>query len=155
MVQVVNDATPNWGGRGFSMAILRRWPQIQDEFRAWATSAPRCLSLGRLHVTEAEPQTRVASLVAQRGYGPSASPRIRYGALKEALEQLAKVAAEARAVVHMPRIGCGQAGGSWEVVEELLTMTLTAARVPVCVYDLPGLERPMPPQRSLRWTTPN
>jgi O-acetyl-ADP-ribose deacetylase (regulator of RNase III) len=152
VVQVVNDSTPNWGGRGFSMAVLRRWPQVQAEFRAWATSEPRSLSLGQLHVTQAEPATRVASLVAQRGYGPSTSPRIRYGALKETLEQLAKVAVDARAVVHMPRIGCGQAGGSWEVVEELLTMTLTAARVPVCVYDPPGVEPPTPPQQSLRWT---
>jgi O-acetyl-ADP-ribose deacetylase (regulator of RNase III) len=105
-----------------------------------------------MHLAQAEPATQVASLVAQRGYGPSASPRIRYGALKEALEQLAKAAVEARATVHMPRIGCGQAGGSWDVVEELLTMTLGAARVPVSVYDRPGVEPPVPPQQSLRWT---
>jgi O-acetyl-ADP-ribose deacetylase (regulator of RNase III) len=152
VVQVVNDATPNWGGKGFSMAVLRRWPQLQDEFRSWANSTPRSLSLGRMHVTQAEPDTQVASLVAQRGYGPSASPRIRYGALKSALEQLAKIAVETRAAVHMPRIGCGQAGGSWDVVEELLTMTLGAARIPICVYDPPGTEPPVPPQQSLKWT---
>ena len=151
VVQVVNDATPNWGGRGFSMALLRRWPQVQEDFRAWARATPRALALGRVHVAQADQAIQVASLIAQHGYGPSASPRVRYRALKAALEELAKVAVEAQATVHMPRIGCGQAGGSWDVVEELLTITLGAAGVPVCVYDPPGSEPLVPPQQSLRW----
>jgi O-acetyl-ADP-ribose deacetylase (regulator of RNase III) len=148
----VNDKTPNWGGKGFSMALLRRWPKLQEDFRAWADAAPSCLSLGQMHITQTEPTTQVASLVAQRGYGPSTSPRLRYGALKQALERLVEVAVEAQAAVHMPRIGCGQAGGSWDVVEELLTMTLARARVPISIYDPPGAERPEPAQGSLRWT---
>lgn len=36
--------------------------------------------------------------------------------------------------VHMPRIGCGLGGGSWEVVSELIDDCLD--KVPVFVYDL-------------------
>jgi O-acetyl-ADP-ribose deacetylase (regulator of RNase III) len=151
VAHVVNDATPNWGGAGFAQAVLRRWPQLQEDFRTWARSGPRSLSLGRVHLAEAEPATRVATLIAQHGYGASPSPRIRYGALRAALDQLARVAVDARATVHMPRIGCGQAGGDWNVVEELLSMTLAKARVPVYVYDRPGKEPQTPPQQSFRW----
>ncbi|RAJ47078.1 hypothetical protein K353_00279 [Kitasatospora sp. SolWspMP-SS2h] len=40
------------------------------------------------------------------------------------------------ASVHMPRIGCGLAGGRWERIEPLVTDRLTARGVPVTVYDL-------------------
>jgi hypothetical protein len=43
----------------------------------------------------------------------------------------------------MPRIGTGQAGGSWPVVEEIIHETLTKTGIKVVVYDLPqGRERP-------------
>jgi hypothetical protein len=37
----------------------------------------------------------------------------------------------------MPRIGVGNAGGSWSVIEELIRTTLCANNIPVTVYDLP------------------
>jgi hypothetical protein len=42
----------------------------------------------------------------------------------------------------MPRIGCGQAGGSWMVAEELLRDTVIAAGARVTVYDLPNAPGP-------------
>jgi O-acetyl-ADP-ribose deacetylase (regulator of RNase III) len=43
----------------------------------------------------------------------------------------------AGATVHMPRIGCGLAGGDWERVETIIQNTLGVAEVPAVVYDLP------------------
>jgi O-acetyl-ADP-ribose deacetylase (regulator of RNase III) len=62
-------------------------------------------------------------------------PPIRYAALKECLITLNHDAKELRASVHMPRIGCGLAGGRWEMVEPLVRKTLSCAEV--FVYDLP------------------
>ena len=35
----------------------------------------------------------------------------------------------------MPRIGCGLAGGKWEVIEPIILKTLSANELEVTVYD--------------------
>ena len=40
--------------------------------------------------------------------------------------------------VHLPRIGCGLAGGKWEQVEPLVQQFLSARGVAVTVYDFGG-----------------
>ncbi|MFE3494555.1 hypothetical protein [Streptomyces sp. NPDC059175] len=44
-------------------------------------------------------------------------------------------ALELGASVHMPRIGCGLAGGRWSRVEPLVVERLVARGVAVTVYD--------------------
>jgi len=39
------------------------------------------------------------------------------------------------ASVHMPRIGCGLAGGTWDQFQPLIEETLLAANIPVFIYD--------------------
>jgi hypothetical protein len=77
-------------------------------------------------------------MIAQHGYGNSSRPRIRYEALTACLNALGKLALAENASVHMPRIGCGQAGGRWPVVRELIDEALLDRGVAVFVYDLPG-----------------
>ncbi|GHA76937.1 Appr-1-p processing protein [Streptomyces termitum] len=48
---------------------------------------------------------------------------------------LADKAAELGASVHMPRIGCGLAGGSWGRVEPLVRKRLVERGTEVTVYD--------------------
>lgn len=38
--------------------------------------------------------------------------------------------------VHMPRIGCGLAGGDWNVVEKIINETLISKGIELFVYDL-------------------
>src|ERR1041385_2710469 len=61
-------------------------------------------------------------------------------ALKTCLDRLAQLARERNATVHMPRIGCGQAGGNWNMVSEMITYLLCERGIKVTVYDLPGTE---------------
>ena len=54
---------------------------------------------------------------------------------------LLEVAARAKsdsATVHMPRIGCGLAGGNWLEVERIIDETLGDQHLDVTVYDFPG-----------------
>jgi hypothetical protein len=37
--------------------------------------------------------------------------------------------------VHIPRIGCGLAGGTWDRIEPLITGTLIAKNISTIVYD--------------------
>jgi O-acetyl-ADP-ribose deacetylase (regulator of RNase III) len=138
IVHVVNDRTPNWGGT-FARALRGRFPGAQAEFRAWATTGDQGhLMLGSVHDVAVERGLEVVTMVAQHGYGPSSQPRIRYLALRDCLRQLAAIARERRASVHMPRIGSGEAGGDWAVIEELVDQELCRRAVPVTVYTPPG-----------------
>jgi len=143
LVQIVNDAAFTWGGGGFAAAIKGRWPSAQKAFTAQVTTDRSALRLGSVVTCKVEPAVTLVSLVAQRGYGPSPRPRIRYGVLRDCLLRVAELAKEQNASVHMPRIGTGLAGGSWPVVEEIVTETLTMMGIKVMVYDLPqGRGRP-------------
>jgi O-acetyl-ADP-ribose deacetylase (regulator of RNase III) len=75
-------------------------------------------------------------MVAQEGMTAKAGvPPIRYAALEQCLRKLADQALALKASAHMPRIGCGLAGGKWEEIEPLLVKTLGESGIPVIVYD--------------------
>jgi hypothetical protein len=150
LLHVVNDKTPNWGGGGFAQSIKARWPRAQTEFRRWATES-RSLSLGNVHVVAVDEGLTVASLVAQKGYGPSVTPRVRYAALRQALETVAALAKKTGASLHMPRLGAGQGGGSWVIIEDLIQSVCLAFGLTATIYDLPDAPLPtrLPSQRGL------
>ena len=132
---VCNDLG-GWG-KGFVLAVSRRWPEPEAEYRAWAsTGRAGGFGLGAVQCVQCEPLIWVANMVGQRGIkrGSSGSP-IRYDALAQCLRHVAVKAVELGASVHMPRIGCGLAGGTWDVVGPLVEAELVAAGVAVWVYD--------------------
>ena len=132
---VCNDVG-GWG-KGFVVAISKRWPEPEIRYRAWYNQGEAAgFHLGAIQLVSVEPEITIANMVAQRGVRPSAgTPPIRYDALRECLSTLASRATALSASVHMPRIGCGLAGGSWPEVEAIINDTLLAAAVPVHVYD--------------------
>ncbi|MFL1376310.1 macro domain-containing protein [Nocardiopsis protaetiae] len=74
-----------------------------------------------------------APLRILRGGG---GPPVRYEAIAAGLRTVADHALEPGATVHMPRVGCGLAGGRWERVEPLVRGALCARGVAVTVYDV-------------------
>jgi O-acetyl-ADP-ribose deacetylase (regulator of RNase III) len=152
LVQVVNDSAFTWGGGGFAGAVKRKWPSAQRDFTAQVTADRKALRLGNVVTCALEPDVTLVSVLAQRGYGPSPRPRIRYGALRECLLRVLEVAKERNASVHMPRIGTGLAGGSWPVIEEIVSEILIRAGIKVCVYDLPQGKEATKPQKDLAFT---
>ncbi|MCI0426408.1 MAG: ImmA/IrrE family metallo-endopeptidase [Nitrospiraceae bacterium] len=135
VAHVVNDKTPNWGG-GFASVVRSKWPDVQTDFRDWVSSDPTRLELGKSRLFWVDDEIGVFSMVSQHGYGPSPRPRIRYAALSAALKSLGDAALSENASIHMPTIGCGQAGGRWSVVKELIDESLCQRRVCVTVYEL-------------------
>jgi hypothetical protein len=119
LVQVVNDRTPRWGG-GFALDVAKRWPHIQRDFIEWTEADATRLRLGSVRIADAADGLRVASVVAQHGYGPSPRPRIRYGGLESGLRAVADEAISRNESVHGPRLGARQAGGDWQVIERPL-----------------------------------
>jgi len=138
IAQLVNDKALTWG-RGFTVAVREKWPDAQRLFTEWMVAQKGAPRLGSVHFAALGEDLQLASLVAQHGYGPTPGLRLRYAALESCLEALSQRARAADATVHMPRIGCGEAGGSWEVVSDIIDETLCRCGVPVTIYDLPGL----------------
>ncbi|MEV7630113.1 hypothetical protein [Actinoplanes sp. NPDC089786] len=64
-----------------------------------------------------------------------AGPPVRYDAIDKCLHTVAEDAVRLSASVHMPRIGCGLAGGRWERVEPLIVAAFCECDVPTTVYD--------------------
>ncbi len=133
IAHVCNDVGA-WGA-GFVVAISRRW--VAPEWRYRERSRGK-LELGEAQFVEVEPGLTVANLIGQRGVGAGrdGEPPIRYDAVRRALERVAEHAIETRASVHMPRIGCGLAGGAWERMGPIVEETLARRGVEVVVYDL-------------------
>ncbi|MFJ7962274.1 macro domain-containing protein [Streptomyces sp. NPDC096324] len=138
IAHVCNDIG-GWG-KGFVLALSRRWPEPEAAYRAWHRGrAGNDFGLGAAQFVQVEPYVWVANLVGQRGIrtGSKGVP-VRYEAIDASLALLADRAVELGASVHMPRIGCGLAGGSWARVEPLVTERLVRRGLAVTVYDHGG-----------------
>ncbi|MGK5638173.1 macro domain-containing protein [Streptomyces sp. URMC 126] len=136
IAHVCNDLG-GWG-KGFVLALSRRWEEPEREYRRWHRArAENDFGLGAVQVVRVERWLWVANMVGQRGIrtGRSSGVPVRYEAIDTALAKLADEAARLGASVHMPRIGCGLAGGRWDRVEPLIRARLTDRGIPVTVYD--------------------
>ncbi|MFI6689744.1 macro domain-containing protein [Streptomyces sp. NPDC050485] len=135
IAHVCNDLG-GWG-KGFVVAISRRWPEPERAYRRWHRErAGNDFGLGAVQFVQVDPYVWVANMVGQHGIrtGSKGVP-VRYEAIDKALTALADKALELEASVHMPRIGCGLAGGSWPRVEPLVMDRLIARGIAVTVYD--------------------
>lgn len=135
IAHVCNDIG-GWG-KGFVLAVSRRWPEPEAAYRAWHRDrAANDFALGAVQLVQVERYVWVANMIGQRGTrtGSKGVP-VRYEAVDTALGRLADRATELNASVHMPRIGCGLAGGKWSRVEPLITERLVERGIPVTVYD--------------------
>jgi O-acetyl-ADP-ribose deacetylase (regulator of RNase III) len=132
---VCNDIG-GWG-KGFVLALSKRWEEPEAEYRKWyASGKDGGFRLGAVQFVAVEPWIWVANMVGQRGIKRGSSgPPIRYDAVSQCLQQVAAKARELGASVHMPRIGCGLAGGKWTEIEPLIEEHLVGAVIPVTVYD--------------------
>lgn len=134
--QLVNDRAIKWGG-GIAKRFARMHPAAEEAFSQAVMPVPTRDRLGQVIIVDLDADVRLASIVAQEGFGASLFPRIRYRALQRGLAEVAAAALNAGAGVHMPKIGSGSAGGDWGVVEEIVEDELVRKGVQVTVYDLP------------------
>lgn len=131
IAHIVN--TSGGWGRGFVVALSRRWAEPENLYRRWHKELT--FVLGSVQLVKVAPDLAVANMLAQRGYALPGKPAVVYDALRSCLEKVAMRAVALGATVHMPRIGCGLAGGKWEEVEPILGETMKG--IEVFVYDLP------------------
>ena len=126
-----------WGA-GFAIALSNRWPYPELCYRhlaATARDSGRKLEFGALQLVRVEDDLCVANLIGQDNFDP-VGPPIRYDAVHMGLRRVQRIVLRNYATVHMPRIGCGLAGGTWDKIEPLIIEELTRFGISVRVYDV-------------------
>ncbi|KNY26901.1 macro domain-containing protein [Pseudobacteroides cellulosolvens] len=133
IAHICNDIG-GWG-KGFVLALSKKWKQPEAEYRKWFKEGEN-FKLGEVQFVQAQEDIFIANMIGQHDIKRGANgPPIRYEAVNECLNKLGLKALEINASVHIPRIGCGLAGGKWENIEPLIISNLTERGIPVYVYD--------------------
>lgn len=124
-----------WGA-GFVLSISKRWAAPEREYRLWhAGGYEQPFELGRVQyvIPENPPYYVVANMIAQDGYS-FGRRAIQYDHLRSCLEKVNKFAQEQSLPVHMPRIGAGLGGGSWEEIEPIIKVAMPDVQIWVYNY---------------------
>ena len=135
IIHICNDIG-GWG-KGFVVAISNRWKLPEKNYRGWFKErAINDFELGATQIVQVADDLFVGNMIGQVGINRqnNQSP-IRYEAVEKAMETIVEFAKENNASVHMPRIGCGLAGGKWEEIETILERTLLKNEIETIVYD--------------------
>lgn len=128
-----------WGA-GFVVPLGKRYPQAKESYKAYINKNGRGY-LGEVDEVKVADHIYVENLMGQsflykkpNGEIPCNYTAIRVG-FKNIIEKwLAKTENYS---IHMPRIGCGLAGGDWKTIENIIQETfIEFADVDVFVYDL-------------------
>ena len=149
IAHICNDEG-KWG-KGFVLAVRKICPAAEALYRS--DSKGGLIKLGDIELVLSsvnpdktldkkskkkiiQEKTYIVNMIAQHGIGndKNGNPPIRYDALRECLKKLKIEAKKYKATVHMPRIGCGLAGGKWSEIEPLIDKELKC--IDVYIYDL-------------------
>jgi O-acetyl-ADP-ribose deacetylase (regulator of RNase III) len=135
IVHVCNDIGA-WGA-GFVLAVSKRWPEPEQRYRSRYGKDAQPFKLGDVQLVQVGRDLWVANLIGQTDVKALwGVPPVRYQAIRAGLQILANAARGLGASIHMPRIGCGLAGGKWEEVGKIVKEELSDGGVSVTVYDL-------------------
>lgn len=134
ITHICNDMG-GWG-KGFVMAVSKRWKMPEEEYRRWYKQGEN-FELGEIQMVKVEADIWVCNMIGQHKINTNlnGTPPIRYEAVRKCLEKLYRKAQILNASIHMPRIGCGLAGGKWEKIEPIICETLLKDNIEVYVYD--------------------
>lgn len=126
-------------GRGFVVALGRRYPAARREYLSLTQKHPHAELLGWIQLVPVggpRHELYVCNLFGQDGIASRSNTEpIHYEALAEGLGLLQRRMMELGGTwtIHMPRMGTGLAGGRWDLIEALITEQIA---VPVYVYTL-------------------
>lgn len=103
-------------GAGLALQIKRKYPEVYNQYKDIAHPNMR----GKVQVVDtSNPKLKVANVFGQVGYGVI-KQQTEYSLLESALNELSDLIGDE--VVYFPKgIGCGLAGGDWEVVSGIIS----------------------------------
>lgn len=105
-------------GAGIAKQLRNKYPRLFNEYKKYLATHPRPLGTVSYHAVNGKPI--VANIFGQDGYGRRGR-HTDYKALENALWDVAIKSYDNGLVVGLPYgIGCGLAGGSWDIVYKII-----------------------------------
>ncbi|EAC3423572.1 Appr-1-p processing protein [Listeria monocytogenes] len=124
-------------GKQYKIFVIKNlnWEEPEKAYRKWYKDQ-NDFKLGEVQLIPVTDYISICNMIGQKGTKTaSKGAPIRYEAVESCLEKLSEIAKEQQASIHMPRIGCGLAGGKWEIIEPIIRKTLIANDIEVYIYD--------------------
>jgi O-acetyl-ADP-ribose deacetylase (regulator of RNase III) len=91
--------------------------------------------LGDVQFVQISEQLTIANMATQLNFGYDGKLYVNYGAIRQCFDELLKYVECGNQSVAIPKIGCGLAGGSWQVVEGIVRDCLKKRNVEVTIYS--------------------
>ena len=120
-------------GSGVAAAIKKKWPQVFEDYQRvvghpYTQPNSGADLMGRVIVTEIDERLAVCSLVGQQFFGNRPGWRFTsYDALDVGFKVINNLARKNKLSVHIPLIGCGLGGASWDIVSAIIESNVTDA----------------------------
>lgn len=134
-------------GAGVAKGIAETYPRSRDEYRKWhqgimpgRSLKEPSFNLGQVQFVEIYDGLVIANMLCQNGYRSNINPvPFYYTAFELCFDRVLRYALKYGYEIHMPRVGCGLGGASWEMVEQSIVAVVGRRRKipPIYVYDLP------------------
>lgn len=125
-------------GSGVAGQIAKRWPKVRESYLNKAIKSG--WKLGEIQLVFSTHDLElpiIANVATQDGFGYDGKLYADYKAIKKGLTKVVKYCDEHSFRLAMPKIGCGLAGGDWDVVYKLLqTISSKYPDVVIEVYEL-------------------
>ncbi len=127
-----------WGA-GFVIPLAKRYPNARSSYFNYIHQGN--VKLGDVDEVKVTDNIYVANLMGQKflGKGPNGEIPCDYNAIEKGFLNIIGSWFNRNEYysIHLPRIGCGLAGGDWKVIEDIIKRTfIDMANVDVFVYDL-------------------
>lgn len=121
-------------GAGLAKQIRDRYPSVYSEYKEIMGAAPLESRLGKCQIVQVMPSLYIANLFGQLNYFPRNVQHTNYNALSMALHGLSNWRSinwpnnpEAMPIYLPSGLGCGLAGGDWEIVKGLISSSIPNA----------------------------
>lgn len=112
---------------GVAKAIREAYPQVYDSYMD--ISKEEMLEwIGRIQLVKIDDSLTIGNAFTQKYYGYDGKLYLSYDALFDCFTQLGQLNFKS---VHIPKIGCGLAGGDWEIVENLIQRAAPSVEINV------------------------
>lgn len=122
-------------GSGVAKALYTKWPQVKEQYHIrcdnWSSDYPPLL--GSVQQVSIGARNPVYNLFTQQYYGYDGRRYLNYGAIASGFLHLVNNVGLKE--IAIPKIGCGLAGGDWNIVSSLIE-DIAKDKMIVTVYSL-------------------
>ena len=132
------NALGAWG-KGFVVPLGKKYPIAKEKYLELIKASKPEDRLGSVSFARASDKIIVANIIGQYyTYPRDGKIPLDYEALEKGFKFIIEIFKMHKMpfTVHMPKIGCGLAGGDWNRVEEIIKNTFISSNIEVYVYLL-------------------